>query len=318
MADTGPAQLADELDLALIAALEVDGRASFSEIAGQIGVSSEAARVRFLRLSELGLLSVVGVVNPSAAGLTTVANVNFVVHGDLDLVTTVLQSHNEVTFVAWNIGGFNVVSEIACESRERLLRLVYEELAELPGVADVEVLEFMRSYKFATSVRAIPTRSTSLHDARGVPLVMDEMSRELVRLLHENGRRPFTELADELGRPYSVVRRRCQALFQHGVVQIAVVIDRIRFQREVMGSMWLRVAGDVDAALTKIAGIEGVQIVVRTGGPRQAIVEAAAPDTAQLVAIADEVTDVPGVSDSVFGVYSGIKKLPSQWRFDPR
>lgn len=317
MADMGAA-VVDELDLALIAALEVDGRASFSEIAGELGVSSEAARIRYLRLSELGLLTVVGVVNPSAAGLTTVANVNFVVHGDLDSLTAVLQSHNEVTFVAWSIGGFNIVSEIACENRERLLRLVYEELAELPGVVDVEVLEFMRSYKFATSVRAIPNPSAALHSGRGVPLVMDEMSRELVRLLHDDGRRPFTELAEELGRPYSVVRRRCQALFEHGVVQIAVVVDRIRFQREMMGSMWLRVAGNVDAALTRIADIDGVQIVVRTGGPRQAIVEAAAPDTARLVAIADEITGVPGISDAVFGVYTGIKKLPSQWRFDPR
>ena len=319
MADAGLAPITDEVDLALIALLEQDGRASFTELGSKLGISSEVARLRYLRLTNNGLLSVVGLVNPATAGLTTVANINFRVHGRLDEVTAALVRRPEMTFVAWNLGGFNVVGEIACDSRPTMVRVVYDELAQLPGVVEVEVLEFMRVYRFETSTRPAPMSSATapLPPAVTAAIPNDELTSGLVRLLHEDGRRPFTELADELGRPYSVVRRRCQALLQHGVVQIAVVIDRMRFQRELMGSLWLRASGDIDRALTEIAAMPRVQIVVRTSGPRQAVVEATAPDAAHLAQLADDVCRVEGVLDATLGVYTDIKKLPSQWLFDP-
>ena len=55
-----PATGLDEIDRAVIAAMQKDGRASFAQIAEQMGVSAGMIRLRYNRLAEQGYLRVVG------------------------------------------------------------------------------------------------------------------------------------------------------------------------------------------------------------------------------------------------------------------
>ena len=59
----------DAVDRSIIRALQVDGRASYAELASSVGLSPPAVRQRMQRLMESGLLQVVAVTDPLKLGL---------------------------------------------------------------------------------------------------------------------------------------------------------------------------------------------------------------------------------------------------------
>ena len=65
---TVPDQL-DEIDRQLISILQQDGRASFAQIAGQLGVSAGMIRVRYNRLTDMGVSTCGGHYQPITDGL---------------------------------------------------------------------------------------------------------------------------------------------------------------------------------------------------------------------------------------------------------
>ncbi|MCB1269340.1 MAG: AsnC family transcriptional regulator, partial [Microthrixaceae bacterium] len=52
---------------------------------------------------------------------------------------------------------------------------------------------------------------------------IDEIDAELIRHLQLDGRRPYTQLAREVGLSEAAVRQRVQRLLEHGVMQIVAV-----------------------------------------------------------------------------------------------
>lgn len=306
----------DHVDHQLITQLETDGRMSFVQLGDRIGLSAEAARVRYLRLSEQGVINVIGVVHPAHAGLRSVASVTLSVHGHLDEFTTFLQQRREITFLAWTRGEFNICAEVACTDSDALMYLVYDEIAAFPGVVSVRVDEFLHMYKWQTGVRVAQPASAAGSSTVLDPDSLSGFDTELIRLLHEDGRRSYRQLADELGEPYGVVRRRTQTLLDAGIVQIAAVVDRIGLHRTAMATIHLSLTGDIDAIFRELATIPAVEILSRTGGWYQGVGEVTGSSTAEIVEIIDhQMCTVPGVRSVSVHFYTAIKKLPSQWRF---
>ena len=66
--DIGASQV-DETDVAILTALQEDGRRPFTEIARALGLSEGTVRQRVARLQRLGIVQIVGVVNPSRLGM---------------------------------------------------------------------------------------------------------------------------------------------------------------------------------------------------------------------------------------------------------
>ena len=62
-----------ELDRAIIERLQADGRRPFTQIAAELGVSEAAVRARTNRLTERGVLQIVGVADPMKLGYDQVA-----------------------------------------------------------------------------------------------------------------------------------------------------------------------------------------------------------------------------------------------------
>ncbi|CAM2182175.1 Lrp/AsnC family transcriptional regulator, leucine-responsive regulatory protein [Paraburkholderia sacchari] len=91
---TAPAPIAlDEIDRALLAALAEDGRASVSELAGQIGLSAPSTSERLRRLEAQGVIGGYTVrIDPRALGYTLQAIVRVKpLPGQLHLVEEVIR-----------------------------------------------------------------------------------------------------------------------------------------------------------------------------------------------------------------------------------
>ncbi len=66
----------DDVDKQIVAKLTVDGRASFTEIAKELGLSTDTVVKRYRRLKEKGAIKVSIQINPNKIGYTAILNLN--------------------------------------------------------------------------------------------------------------------------------------------------------------------------------------------------------------------------------------------------
>ena len=99
MTDSGVRRQLDQLDLALIAALQADGRATVTDLARAVHLGVSATRARLQALQASGAVrKVTAHVAPEALGFTLHAVVHMKVHGSLyDKVSQVLSEEPQIT-----------------------------------------------------------------------------------------------------------------------------------------------------------------------------------------------------------------------------
>lgn len=123
---------------------------------------------------------------------------------------------------------------------------------------------------------------------------VDDIDRRLVRLLREDGRRPWTELADELDVAEGTVRSRVADLEEDGVIR--------RFTVEVDGGLVealvaVDVATDVDTGTvsTQVSGLQGVRDAWEVASDVDLFVRVDADDPADLDDTVEALRSIDGV-----------------------
>ena len=137
--DIGASQV-DETDVAIMTALQEDGRRPFTEIARSLGLSEGTVRQRVARLQRLGIVQIVGVVNPSRLGMRRLV-IGVQVRGrPVSGVEKAIREFPEVDYVAVSTGGYDMVLMAACRDDDHVLDLVSERLRKIPGVDGLDVI----------------------------------------------------------------------------------------------------------------------------------------------------------------------------------
>ncbi len=128
----------DGIDRAIIRQLQVDGRASYADLAGEVGLSAPAVRQRMQRLMETGLLQVVAVTDPLKLGLPVMALVGIAVDGDMRAVADEVGAIDEVIYVVLTSGSFDLFAEVVCADMDQLFAVVNDRLKQVDGVRETE------------------------------------------------------------------------------------------------------------------------------------------------------------------------------------
>ena len=133
------ADLLDETDLKIAAALRKDGRAAFAQIAEELKVSPGMIRQRYNRLVETGYLKVVAITNPLRRGLKTMAMIGIRTDGDKMLqVADQIALLEEVVYIVVVSGRYDIMAEVFCRDHADLLKFLTEKLAKIKGVRETE------------------------------------------------------------------------------------------------------------------------------------------------------------------------------------
>jgi Lrp/AsnC family transcriptional regulator, regulator for asnA, asnC and gidA len=135
----------DELDRKIIEALQRSGRESFRAIAAQLGVSEATVRARYGRLTEEGILQVVGVTNPLGLGFEQ-ALVGVKTSGSPSTVADEISRWPEADYVVVTAGQFDVVVEVVTSDRAELLELT-NRIRALDGVVSTETFLYLEMWK---------------------------------------------------------------------------------------------------------------------------------------------------------------------------
>ena len=143
---------------------------------------------------------------------------------------------------------------------------------------------------------------------------LDAISKTIVEMLQEDGRRSYSEIGRIVGLSEAAVRQRVQRLTESGVMQIVAVTDpmQLGFHRQAM--VGVKVAGDARGVAEAIADIDEVDYVVITVGSFDVLVEAVCEDDDHLLAlINDRIRPIPGVVSTETFIYAKLQKQQFAW-----
>jgi len=139
----------DAIDLGIIRILQNDGRASFTSIAKQLDISEGAVRNRVNHLTASKVLRVIGVADPIALGFQAFALVGLKVAGGYDPheVAQHYSARDEVTYVIFTAGRYDLMIEVVCETHEQLGRFLREHCYSRKELKAIEPMVGLAMFK---------------------------------------------------------------------------------------------------------------------------------------------------------------------------
>ena len=138
----------DDLDKAIIACLQLDGRRPYAQIGRQLKVPEATVRQRAERLISRRVVQIVGVTDPLAMGFQQPALIGLKVEpSKLETIAEQIAELEEVTYLVVTAGRFDLVCEVVCADNDHLLRVLTEQLAEIKGIRSTETLVELRFVK---------------------------------------------------------------------------------------------------------------------------------------------------------------------------
>ncbi|WP_246277566.1 Lrp/AsnC family transcriptional regulator [Phytohabitans rumicis] len=251
----------DALDRQLAHALQVDGRAPFSQIAAVLGTSDRTIARRYRRLRSAGALRVVGLPHAAALG-----HVDWLVRmrctPDAAVpVAAALARRADTSWVTLLSGG----TEINCITRTRAhadeSELLLQKLPRTPRVTAVTAHCVLRA---VAGTSGWPGRTAALDPDQvaalspepeaatppGEPVTLSTADNQLLTALAKDGRASNPALAAATGWSETTVRRRIEQLRRGNVIYFDVDVEPALFGHTAEAALWLTVA---PAALTAVS-----------------------------------------------------------------
>ncbi|MEU9362505.1 AsnC family transcriptional regulator [Streptomyces sp. NPDC048301] len=240
----------DPLDRRIVAALQIDGRASWRRIATALGEPERKVARRGLRLIGSGDVVVRGLV---VRGETVILRMNCRPGAVRDTAAAAARRADAI-FSYVLAGAADCVAELQCRPGE-LGRLMLEEVPALPGLVEQQVSPVLRYFRTVhewapgilddSEVAALC--DTVARPVDGVSMPDVEIAPEewaILRALAEDGRRTHDELAAVAGVSVATARRRVESLTRQGVVSIRAAVEPALLGLPVEALLWIRTRPD--------------------------------------------------------------------------
>jgi len=241
----------DPLDVQLVYALQLDGRAPFSLIGEVLGVSDQTIARRYNRLRSSGLLRVRGLVEPDRLGLRSWLIRVQCTPSAAAAVAEALARRPDTAWISLTSGGTEVAAVVRTRTGDDDSHLLLDTLPRSRGVTGITAQCVLHTYfggvlslvnKSGTltpdQVAALQPRIESRAGAPTTPTAEDSA---LLTALELDGRTTFSELATATGWSQSTVRRRIADLRASGVLYFDVDFHHSLLDLTARGMVWLTV-----------------------------------------------------------------------------
>jgi Lrp/AsnC family transcriptional regulator for asnA, asnC and gidA len=146
-----------------------------------------------------------------------------------------------------------------------------------------------------------------------VRLILDDISKEIIEQLQQDGRRSYAKIAEAVGLSEAAVRQRVQRLVDGGAMQIVAVTDpmTLGFRRQTM--IGIRCSGELEHVADHLAALDEIDYVVITAGSFDLLIEVVCEDDDQLLEILSRVRAIPSVTSTETFVYLKLRKQTYSW-----
>ncbi|MEV6981176.1 AsnC family transcriptional regulator [Sphaerisporangium sp. NPDC051017] len=296
----------DELDRAVIHALQIDGRAPFRRIGEVLGVSDQTVARRFSRLSSALGLRVLALTDPAVLHERQwVLRVRAAPEAAAEIAEA-LARRSDTSWISLCSGGTEIVASACGDSVESLL---FEALPRTRHILDVRAHEVLHVFyggagqPFTKQGPLTESQATRLArhvpPAVGAPPKMDGTSRRMLEVLRADGRASIDELTAATTASASTVCRRLHQLRAGGVLHFDVDVDLAAFDVPVRTMLWLTIGiGELLAAGAALAASPEVAFAAGVTGASDLFASVSTRDTSALWRFLTSVVGrLPGVRD---------------------
>jgi Lrp/AsnC family transcriptional regulator, regulator for asnA, asnC and gidA len=158
-----------------------------------------------------------------------------------------------------------------------------------------------------------PPKVRRENDARPGPVVLDEISKQIIEQLQADGRKPYAAIGKAVGLSEAAVRQRVQRLIDGGVMQIVAVTDPLTlgFSRQAM--IGIKCEGDLETVADELSAIKEIDYVVLTAGSLDVMVEVVCESDQHLLEILGKIRAIPAVRATETFVYLRLHKQTYSW-----
>ncbi len=239
----------DALDQRIVAAMQVDGRASWREIAQLVGSSESTVARRAKALTAAGVIRSTATLDPIKCGLGYPVLLQLrCTPSKGHEVARILAARPDVRFVTIVTGPFDVVAEVIVPSKNHLARFLFEEVAQIDGVIHTSTETVLRNFKTAYDWsrgllpgRVLPQPPLGYEPFDAKPVDLDELDIKLSEQLREDGRAGYPQLAAALNITESMARRRVEAMVNNGALYPLTLVNPQLLGFDVELFVWLQV-----------------------------------------------------------------------------
>lgn len=299
-----PGPVLSDLQGAIMAHLQRDGRMPYRALADALGVTETTVYRQAQQLMDAGYFQVIGIVDPLrfGQGHTVLAGIGCEPTA-ARAVATALAERPEMRFVALVTGTFDVVCEVVTADRAHLTKVLIEVLPAVTGVRVLNTSWVLYTYlthylwdmpmhhrqagpqidsDHGPGARSRPAPPDTMA-ANGIQL--DSIDHQIVALLQHNGRISYAEIAGALGLTESTARRRALRLLRSGYVRVVAVGNPVLLGYQDVVFIWFKV--DLQQLATVVAALSrqvAIRYLSRTAGAVDLAAEAVFRDDAELFA----------------------------------
>jgi DNA-binding Lrp family transcriptional regulator len=296
------------LDVQLIYALQLDGRAPFSLIGEVLGVSDQTIARRYHRLRSAGLLRVRGLIEPDLVGLTSwIIRVQCTPNAATP-VAEALARRPDTAFVSLISGGTEVTCSIRTRAGEDSSHLLLDALPRSRGVNGISAQCVLHTYFGGVlslvnkSGRLTPDQVAALQPPALEPRVTEgtrvtEGDGALLAALELDGRTTYSDLAASTGWSQTTVRRRITDLRDSGMLYFDVDFHPSLLDITARAMVWLTVSpAQLDAAGRAMAGHPETAYVAAATGTANLYAAVLCPSTEALYTyLTGSIAQLPGL-----------------------
>lgn len=219
----------DATDRALIAELQIDGRAPFVELGRRLGLSEKTVRNRVSALLASDVIRIIGLTDPRMLGFEAIAMLGLTTDPAVPAsqIAAEIAGIKDVDYVVVTTGRYSIMVEILASDAERLRQVIERQIGPIAGVRSMEI--FPCFSLFYQKARFLADGSNS--GVRSSPL--SELDRRLAMVLNTDGRMPFRAVADRLGISETQVRARVAAMLEVRQLSILAIMNPLAAGRSV-------------------------------------------------------------------------------------
>ncbi|MEU2672786.1 Lrp/AsnC family transcriptional regulator [Streptomyces sp. NPDC007164] len=297
------------IDLQLINALQIDGRAPLRRIASVLGVSDQMAARRYARLRETAGLRVVGRLNPRPVGQTVWAlRLQCVPSASLGLARA-LAEREDTRWVQLASGGTEIICHLAVHSDSDRDALLMDRLPSSRRVTSITAHRMLRLFKGGPTTWDGPTSALSREQmdalassyppphAQAAPVELTDLDHVLLAALNRDGRASHAALAVEARCHESTVRRRIAHLRATGALFFVLDMDERLLGNAAGTVIWMSVQPSQLAATgAALAGHPEVAYAAATTGRTNLLANVLCSDDESLYAyLSDRIGALLGI-----------------------
>jgi Lrp/AsnC family transcriptional regulator for asnA, asnC and gidA len=147
------------------------------------------------------------------------------------------------------------------------------------------------------------------------PMDLDRVDLSIVAALQQDGRRPFTRIAKDLGISEAAVRQRVARLQALGAMQIVAVADPMRLGYKTMAMVAISVDGRSLARVAEaVRQLPEVSYLVLTAGAHDMLAEVVCEDNDHLLRLlSEDLAGIDGIRETETFMYLRLLKEAYTW-----